>query len=133
MKKVLMVLFSFMLIISFTGCNKTENKDNSSFQSISDFEAEVKKVVVIKEETVLVASAFNAKDGLKLVTENEKILEIYSFDKNSAAYKKAEKNQKLTLEGFGEFDAIVKNGYAIAIEEDFPKYQEILNIFNKLG
>ena len=132
MKKVLMAFFCLMLITSFAGCNKAKEKNDSSLKGISEFGYKVKNLVTIKEETVPVYSMISAKDGLKLKTEDEKVLEIYSFDTSSEAYKKAEKNQKLTLEGFGEFDAIVKNCYTITISEDFPKYQEIMNIFNKM-
>lgn len=30
------------------------------------------------------------------------------------------------------FDAKVQNGYAYIIDNDFPKYEEVVNILNKL-
>ncbi len=72
-----------------------------------------------------------AKTGNKYISEN-KALEIYQYEKSSDSYKNAEKNQKITVEGFGDFEAIVKNGYALIIDKDYPHYDEIIALFNKL-
>ncbi len=144
MKKIMTILFAGLICLSLTGCgseNKTtiDNKDNdtnisedtNSLTSIDDFEKEVKNLGITYTKTDMVATYINAESGIKLVNGDYK-LEIYKFDSSTDAYKNAEKNQKVTMEGFGDFDAIVKNGYALMIDDEFPKYDSVIEIFNKL-
>ncbi len=154
MKKYLSLVMIIALVFCLTGCGDKEadnKKDESSnnttnettdnnqeetnketeLTSINDFESEVQKLGIDYEKTDMVASYINAETGIKLKSGDTK-LEIYKFDSSSEAYKKAETNQKVTMEGFGDFEAIVKNGYALMIDNNFPQYDKVIEIFNKL-
>lgn len=73
-----------------------------------------------------------AKAGIKIYSGDSRI-EIYRFDKNSDAYKNAEKEQKLSSGGISSFDAVVKNGYAYLIDDDFPNHSEVVSLLEKLN
>ena len=145
MKKISVLLVIFVLCFAITGCGQnvenSTNNDNSAknetvkeekqLSSIDDFKNEVKELGINFEETKMSAEYINAESGLKLTSDGKK-LEVYKFDTNSEHYKTAEENQKVTMDGFGSFDAIVKNGYALMIDDDFPQYDKVIEIFNKL-
>ncbi len=145
MKKISVLLVIFVLCFAITGCgqnvenntnndNSTNNetvKEEKKLSSIDDFKNEVKKLGIDFEETKMSAEYINAESGLKLTSDGKK-LEVYKFDTNSEHYKTAEENQKVTMDGFGSFDAIVKNGYALMIDDNFPQYDKVIEIFNKL-
>lgn len=145
MKKISVLLVIFVLSFAITGCGQkaenSTNNDNSAnnetvkeekqLSSIDDFKNEVKELGINFEETKMSAEYINAESGLKLTSDGQK-LEVYKFDTNSEHYKTAEENQKVTMDGFGSFDAIVKNGYALMIDDDFPQYDKVIEIFNKL-
>lgn len=110
--------------------------DNSSYQSqnsynLTNFKNDVKKIVPNSETIEMAASLVGAKSGIKIKSGNSQ-LEIYEFDENSNEYKTAEEDQQLMLEGFGSFSAIVKNGYALTIDDNFPEKEEIEKLFNDL-
>lgn len=73
-----------------------------------------------------------ANAGIKIYSGDSRI-EIYRFDKSSDAYKKAEKEQKLSSGGIASFDAVVKNGYAYLIDDNFPKRSEVISLLDKLS
>ena len=143
MKKVFTTLFIVTIsLFMITGCGDKENtnKDvenndtptvNNSISSINDFVSEVKKLGIEVNETQMLASMVGAESGSKLTIDGKK-LEIYHFDTSSDEYIEAEKNQKITLSGYGSYDAIVKNGYALMIDSSFPEYNSIIDIFNRL-
>lgn len=145
MKKISVLLVIFVLCFAITGCgqnvenntnndNSTNNetvKEEKKLSSIDDFKNEVKKLGIDFEETKMSAEYINAESGLKLTSDGKK-LEVYKFDTNSEHYKTAEENQKVTMDGFGSFDAIVKNGYALMIDDNFPQYDKVIEIFNNL-
>lgn len=143
MKKLFISLLCLVAVFSITACgndkkNTTNNNNdtntnetNNSLSSINDFETEFQKLNIEYEKTEMAAAFVGAESGVKLTSSDYK-LELYSFDKNSEAYKTAEETQQLSMEGFGNFDAIVKNGYAIMIDNDFPNYDDVMNIFDKL-
>lgn len=140
-------------LFTITGCGNSNNENNQTNNqnqpkeqqeqqiqqeqvetdsySLNDFENDVKKLVANIEITQMAAEYVGAESGIKLKSNNSKI-EIYKFDKNSSTYQTAEKNQQLTMEGFGNFDAKVQNGYALIIDENFPNKTDIENLFNKL-
>ena len=111
--------------------NQSDQKTNSNTFTISEFITKVQDIATDMEKTEMMASFIGANEGYKLSNDNTK-LEIYSFDKSSEAYKQAEESQKISMEGFGEFNAIVKNGYALVIDENFPEYSRTLELFEKL-
>ncbi|NLW71228.1 MAG: hypothetical protein GX061_09135, partial [Eubacteriaceae bacterium] len=75
-----------------------------------------------------------AKNGYKLTDKDTgEVMEIYAFDKASDAYKKAETDQKLTIESMSySFDVKTSNGYAILLPENFPQKDAVLGLFNTL-
>lgn len=153
MKKIYTLFIVFVLFICVTGCgtndqeeNKSNNntieenetkkdevktENNNEITSIDDFENEVKTLGISYTKVQMAAEYVGAESGIKLKSGDYK-LEIYKFDSSSNTYKTAEQNQKLSMEGYGDFDAIVKNGYAIMIDKDFPQYDKVIEIFNKL-
>lgn len=150
MKKIYILLSVFALCLFVTGCgskneevkennNTIENNDKEKepieetkeLTSIEDFENEVKNLGISYTKTQMAAEYINAQSGIKLISGDSQ-LEIYKFDINSNAYKTAEQKQKVTMDGFGDFDAIVKNGYALMIDDNFPQYDKVIEIFNSL-
>lgn len=139
MKKGLLMLLCFVLLL--TGCGK----DNSAAPSQSATSSQSEETVnltnvqskienlgvnITKEEVFY--EMVGASDGIKLLSGEYRI-EIYKFDKNSDAYKLAEQNQQLSLDGSEmSFDAIVKNGYAYLIDDEFPEHDNIVNILEQL-
>lgn len=143
MKKIILSLLIVIFIFTMTGCseNKTTNKtaanskEKSSY-SLSDFTKEYEELGIDAQKTDVAYSMVGAKDGIKYIANsNDEAygLEVYKFDQNSDAYKKAEKNQQLTLEDMDmSLNATVKNGYALILDESYPKHDEIIELFNKL-
>lgn len=141
MKKFLIILLLLIVSITLAGCEEEKNSINDindgnttveeSTYTLSDFENDVKAKVNDIEKSEVYFQLIGAVDGFKLHSGDSR-LEIYKYDKNSSDYKLAEQNQQITMQDFGSFDAIVKNGYALIIDEDFPNKQEIENLFNKL-
>lgn len=148
MKKTLFFLVVLVGLLTITGCDSTKNEknnDNSNQEQkeeqpqvekdtydINDFESDVKALISDVNVTEMAAELVGAESGIKL-TSNDSKVELYKFDKNSSTYKTAEENQQLTMEGFGNFDATVQNGYAMIIDENFPNKADVENLFNKLN
>lgn len=142
MKKIYVFMLIFVLTFTITGCD-SKSKENSDanntpteeklneITSIEDFEKEVKKMGISCKKTQMVAEYIGAQSGIKLECNNS-ALEIYKFSNSSDAYKAAEKEQKISMEGFGKFDAVVKNGYALMIDVNFPQHDKIIELFDKL-
>ena len=141
MKKFLIILLLLIVSITLAGCEEEKNSINDinngnttveeSTYTLSDFENDVKAKVNDIEKSEVYFQLIGAVDGFKLHSGDSR-LEIYKYDKNSSDYKLAEQHQQITMQDFGSFDATVKNGYALIIDEDFPNKQEIENLFNKL-
>lgn len=139
-KKLFMIIVLFLSII--TACtNDDKNKENvdlddinqeNKINSIEEFENEIKVLKLNYDKVQMVAGFVGAKEGIKLYIGNSK-LEIYKFDKQSSDYQKAYNNQKIIVNGKNEYSAIVKNGYALLIDEDFPEYDKIISIFERLN
>lgn len=137
--KVAILTLCFFLV----GCgNKTTNEDKSNNDNntptvkenitLDNVQSKIEALGITSEKTEVYYQMVGATNGFKLNAEDTRI-EIYKFDKSSDAYKKAEKEQKITLDGMDmSFDAKVQNGYAYIIDNDFPKYEEVVNILNKL-
>lgn len=149
MKKVFSLLLIMILCVSLTACGEKKetnnNKDNNNPEKYNSnnnenqkkydllyFETEVKKIDPSLEKTEAFASMIGAENGYKL-KNNDYTVEIYLFDKSSSAYKTSESKQKIIIDGFGEFDAIVKNGYALVIDSTYNYYNQVKNIFDKLN
>jgi uncharacterized lipoprotein YehR (DUF1307 family) len=144
-------VFTFLLIgvlsLVLVGCgnqeatNNTNENDNTGNQTnetvkkdLAYFKTEVKELVTGATETTVYFEMVGATDGAKIYDESEENrVEIYQFDKSSDKYKKAEVDQKICLSEDMCFDAIVKNGYALIIDDSFPQKDEVLSLFNELN
>lgn len=125
MKKGFSLLLVAVLLLGTIGCS---SKDDGKKEGNGDTptKEEVKKELSfdtikkafqdngyeISEETEMAASMIGAKNGIKYKTDKGS-LEFYEFDKTSEAYKKAESDGLITLEGFGDFEIAVNNGFAM--------------------
>lgn len=157
MKKNIIIIL--VLVLLFTGCeNKEEqkiadDKTKNNVQEVKEDENKEQKEEV-KEEKInlenleaklnelninittikMEASYVKAIEGYKYKTNNA-TLEVYKFDTSSEAYKKAETNQKITLESGNyrqNFNAVVKNGYAYILDNKFPEQEKVKELLNKL-
>lgn len=141
MKKGLSLLLAAVLLFGIAGCSskddgkkeentdtptKEETKKELSFDTIK--KAYEDNGYTISEETEMAASMIGAKSGIKYKTDKGS-LEFYEFDKTSDAYKKAESEGIITLEGFGDFEIVVNNGFAIMKTE---YNEEAVNLFQSL-
>ncbi|RGD75617.1 hypothetical protein [Anaerofustis stercorihominis] len=127
-KKFLAVLLIGLFIIPLIACGG--NKTITS----TDFEGEIISMYPKTTESLVDNEVEGLKMGFQFITDG-KNLEFYEFDKNSKEYKKIEKEGKLTIKETGEKitkDLTIKNGYAIVISKDYPKYNEIMALFKKL-
>ena len=107
MKKKGLIVVALVVCLLLTGCGKektaevagnstttpTEIKENIN---LSNIQSKIEALNVTVEKTEASYELVGAKDGFKLFS-NEKAIEIYQFDKNSDAYKKAEKIKNLKL------------------------------------
>lgn len=98
---------------------KTESEKETSEEKQSFFEQyeqALKNEGIEFEKVTMAAEYIHAKEGYKFKIGNGAV-EIYSFDADSDAYKTAEENQELSMDGFAAFKATVKNGMAIIISD----------------
>lgn len=143
-KKKLLIMFVLLSLAAFTGCsnektnnnNGQENDNNNIVQeeniTLSNLEQKINDLGIETTKTKTAYEMVGAKDGYKL-TSNNSTLEVYQFDTSTDAYKTAEETQKITLESMGiSFDAVVKNGFAYILNNNFPEYDAVLNLLNKL-
>ena len=140
MKKTFLVLMCFVLLL--TGCGK-ENTNNTATNKgngatakenvdLTNVQSKIENLGVNVSKEEVFYEMVGASDGMKLLSDEYRI-EIYKFDKKSDEYKLAEQNQKLTLDGSEmSFDAVVKNGYAYLIDDEFPEHDAIVNILEQL-
>lgn len=146
MKKILLSIFAILVCFSLTGCaNKTENdksnNDNSNKTNtnkteekvtLDNLEEKVKSLGIIFEKTETAYAMVGAKAGYKLSTDEGRV-EVYQFDKSGDAYKTAEKKQQLVIESMNyTFEAKVQNGYAYIIDKEFPQYDKVVSLLEKL-
>lgn len=84
------------------------------------------------ETTVMGAELVGAEQGMKYKIGDGSV-ELYRFDESSDAYKKADEDNALTLEGFGAFPATVKDGRALLIDGLADEQDAITAIFDGLN
>ena len=93
---------------------------------LAKFEDELKSRNIAYEKIETAAAMIGAEKGVKFLIGDGRV-EVYVFDKSSEAYKTAEKNQKISLAGFGEFPALITGGVAMMVEDlDTATYEAIL-------
>lgn len=73
--------------------------------------------LTISETTDMAADLLGAKQGKKYKTDGGDF-ELYKFNTSSDAYKKAESDGVVTLEGFGDFNVTVKDGFALVANDN---------------
>ena len=139
LKKLLALLIVALMAISFVACggetNNTEEIQTSEPKiTVEEFKAELKNLGIEGTESETMYELVGATAGFKF-TADDKTLELYTFDKDSDAYKNAEKDGKLTMESLGSEiteNVTVANGYAIILPADFPQHDAVLDLFNRL-
>ena len=143
-KKIISILLLIILFVT-VGCDKIENNGYSKSNTIQsntekksvekitieNIESKIKNLGISVEKSESYYEMVGATAGFKLNSGDTRI-EIYKFDKNSDVYKIAERNQSLSIDDDYSFDAVVKNGYAYVIDEDFPNYSEVVKLLNQL-
>ena len=85
--------------------------------------------ISFSERVTMDATHIGGEAGYKYQCEGYKI-ELYQFDLESDAYKKAESEGIVTLEGFGDFSALAHDGLVLLNNSSLP--QEIVDLFNSL-
>ncbi len=139
LKKLLALLVATLMAVSFVACggetNNTEETQTSEPKiTVEEFKAELKNLGIEGTESETMYELVGATAGFKF-TADDKTLELYTFDKDSDAYKNAEKDGKLTMESLGSEiteNVTVANGYAIILPTDFPQHDAVLDLFNRL-
>ena len=124
-KKFLAVLLMGLFIIPLIAC------DGNKTITSTDFEGEIISMYPKTTESLVDNEVEGLKTGFQFITDG-KNWKFYEFDKNSKEYKKIEKE---TIKEKGKKitkDLTIKNGYAIVIPKDYPKYDEIMKLFEKL-
>lgn len=143
MKKFLFVNLAILTLCFFlVGCgNKSTNENKTSNDNtptskenitLDNIQSKIEALGITCEKTEVYYQMVGATNGFKLNVDDTRV-EIYKFNKSSDAYKKAEKEQKLTLNDMDmSFDAKVQNGYAYIIDDEFPEYEKVVSILNQL-
>ena len=139
LKKLLALLIVALMAVSFVACggetNNTEEIQTSEPKiTVEAFKTELKNLGIEGTEEETMYELVGATAGFQL-TADDKTLELYTFDKDSDAYKNAEKDGKLTMESLGSEiteNVTVANGYAIILPADFPQHDAVLYLFNRL-
>ena len=85
--------------------------------------------IFFSKRVTMDATYIGGEAGYKYQCEGYKI-ELYQFDPESDAYKKAESEGIVTLEGFGDFSALAHDGLVLLNNSSLP--QEIVDLFNSL-
>ena len=128
-QKLIVALFSVCLILAFSACT-TQTSQSEVLTVFEQFENSLDDSNVIYEKVTMAAELVGALQGIKYETDKG-IAEIYIFDMSSDSYKNAVENQALELDGFGPFEAVVKNGMALLLSDDADNdFFEVL--FDKL-
>ncbi|MGO5359043.1 hypothetical protein ACTQYZ_07105 [Anaerofustis sp. LCP19S3_F7] len=139
LKKLLALLIVALMAVSFVACggetnNTEEIKTSEPKITVEEFKTELKNLGIEGTEEETIYELVGATAGFQL-TADDKTLELYTFDKDSDAYKNAEKDGKLTMESLGSEiteNVTVANGYAIILPADFPQHDAVLDLFNRL-
>lgn len=118
-RKLIVITLAVMMLASLVACGGKKDV-------LSKFEDELKSRNIAYEKVETAAAMIGAEKGVKFLIGDGRV-EVYVFDKSSEAYKTAEKNQKISLAGFGEFPALITSGVAMMVEDlDTATYEAIL-------
>ena len=137
LKKIISVLLIGLMAVSFAACgsnNSDSDKPKENPITAEEFKTEIGNLGIKATEEETMFELVGAKSGFKLSADG-KTLELYVFDKDRDAYKNAEKDGELTMESLGSDiteNGKVANGYAIILPGDFPQYEKVLALFERL-
>lgn len=137
LKKIIAVLLIGLMAVSFAACggsNTDSDQPKENSITAEEFKTEIANLGIKATEEETMFELVGAKSGYKLSADG-KTLELYAFDKDSDQYKNAEKDGKLTMESLGSDiteNVKVANGYAIILPSDFPQYEKVLALFERL-
>ncbi len=101
--------------------------DSGAFQRFEDGLAALG--ISYSERVTMDATYIGGEAGYKYQCDDYKI-ELYQFDPESDAYKKAESEGIVTLEGFGDFSVLAHDGLVLLNNGSLP--QEDIGLFNSL-
>lgn len=101
--------------------------DSGAFQRFEDGLAALG--ISYSERVTMDATYIGGEAGYKYQCDDYKI-ELYQFDPESDAYKKAESEGIVTLEGFGDFSVLAHDGLVLLNNGSLP--QEVIDLFNSL-
>lgn len=101
--------------------------DSGAFQRFEDGLAALG--ISYSERVTMDATYIGGEAGYKYQCDDYKI-ELYQFDPESDAYKKAESEGIVTLEGFGDFSVLSHDGLVLLNNGSLP--QEVIGLFNSL-
>ncbi len=101
--------------------------DSGAFQRFEDGLASLG--ISYSERVTMDATYIGGEAGYKYQCDDYKI-ELYQFDPESDAYKKAESEGIVTLEGFGDFSVLAHDGLVLLNNGSLP--QEVIGLFNSL-
>lgn len=85
--------------------------------------------ISFSERVTMDATYVGGEAGYKYQCDGYKI-ELYQFDPESDAYKKAESEGIVTLDGFGDFSVLAHDGLVLLNNGSLP--QEVIDLFNSL-
>lgn len=133
-KTIFAILVCGVMVLGLTGCGKGTTSSNESEQVAYTFD-NLKQDLTTLDSSVEVneksASLVGATEGYGYSLSNCTI-EVYKYDKKSEQYKKAEKEQKISMPSFEmTFDAVVNDGYAYTIIDG--DCEEVLKFVDKLN
>ena len=85
--------------------------------------------ISFSERVTMDATYVGGEAGYKYKCDGYKI-ELYQFDPESDAYKKAESEGIVTLDGFGDFSVLAHDGLVLLNNGSLP--QEVIDLFDSL-
>lgn len=152
MKKIFTSCLILSLCFLLSGCgNNAKTEVNNSSSNTNKQETNTQTPTVEEKENINLSNIKSKLENLGLDITEEQVyyqmvgatngtklysgeyrVEIYQFDKTSEEYKKAESSQKLELSEDMSFDAVVKNGYAYIIDDEFPQHDQVIDLLKQL-
>lgn len=151
MKKVICLLMVASMCVSMAACGESTSSSSSAAQSskaiasssttsvssqaeqtkFEEFEAGLDKLNIKYTKINMGAEFVGAEQGIKYKFDDGSI-ELYKFDKDSDAYKKAVQNKALTVESMGSFAAEFNDNMALYFDNNVSKKSDIEDLFKSL-
>ena len=136
--KKLCILLAAVLALMLAACSAPASSTPASSAPASApdsgafprFEAGLADLgISCSERVTMDATYIGGEAGYKYQCKSYKI-ELYQCDPESDAYKKAESEGIVTLEGFGDFSVLAHDGLVLLDSGSLP--QEVIDLFNSL-